>query len=142
MTRMPLHLMQHPDELVVARLGQGERPSWDVFGGVFSSITRTEHETSIMCDAHLVPPDVTQEGPYVPFEVAGPLDFELVGVMHELLTPLVPERISMLAMSTYDTDWVLVPTKRSDDAAHAWRRASFVVTPTSLSSWQPPKEDA
>ena len=77
-----------------------------------------------------------------PIEVAGPLDFELVGVMHELLTPLVPERISMLAMSTYDTDWVLVPTERSDDAANAWRRAGFVVTPTSLSSWQPPKEDA
>ena len=48
----------------------------------------------------------------------------------------------MLAMSTYDTDWVLVPTERSDDAANAWRRAGFVVTPTSLSSWQPPKEDA
>ena len=140
---MPLHLMQHPDELVVARLGPGERPSWDVFGGVFSSITRTEHETSIMCDAHLVPADVTHEGPYVPFEVAGPLDFELVGVMHELLTPVVAARISILAMSTYDTDWVLVPHERTQDAAEAWRKVGFIVTPTSLTDWSPaPTEDA
>lgn len=142
MSELRLHLMQHPDELVIARLGPGEQPSWDVFGGVFSSITRTEHETSVMCDAHLVPPEVTQQGPYVPFEVAGPLDFELVGVMHELLDPLVPERISMLAMSTYDTDWVLVPVDRADDAAACWRRVGFVVTPTSLSSWKPPKEQS
>lgn len=142
MSALRLHLMQHPDELVIARLGPGEQPTWDVFGGVFSSVTRTEHETSIMCDAHLVPPEVTQQGPYVPFEVAGPLDFALVGVMHDLLGPIVAERISMLAMSTFDTDWVLVPTAAADAAASAWRRAGFVVTPTSLSSWQPPKEDA
>lgn len=142
MSRMPLHLMQHPDELVVARLAPGEEPSWDVGGGVFCSVTRTTHETSIICDAHLVPDDVRSEGPYVPFEVAGPLDFELVGVMHEILSPVVASRISVLSMSTFDTDWALVPVDRADEAAGAWRKAGFIVTPTSLSAWQPPTEDA
>ena len=141
MSRMPLHLMRHPDRLVVARLAAGEEPKWDVFGGAFSSITRTADETSIMCDAHLVPADVRQEGPYIPFEVAGPLDFELVGVMHDLLTPVVAGRISILAMSTYDTDWVLVPEARADDAATLWRKHGFVVTPTSLSGWRPDPQE-
>ena len=38
----------------------------------------------------------------------------------------------MLAFSTYDTDWVLVPVADAAAAAAAWRRAGLVITPTSL----------
>ena len=65
--------------------------------------------------------------------MAGPLDFSAVGVFAEILAPLVDAGISVLGLSTFDTDWVLVPVGRTADASQAWRRAGFVITPTSLS---------
>ncbi|GAA3616759.1 ACT domain-containing protein [Marihabitans asiaticum] len=138
---MPLHLMQHPEQLAIARLAAGEDPTWPLASARFCSITRTPDETSVLCDAHLVPSGTRQEGPYVAFEVAGPLDFEMVGVMHELLGPTTQRRIPLLTMSTYDTDWILVPAERATDAATAWRKAGLVVTASSLSSWTPPPKE-
>lgn len=137
MSRLPLHLMQHPGVVAIARLEPGESPSWDLGAAAFSSITRTSHETSVICDAELVPADARQEGPFTTFEVAGPLAFELVGVMADILEPLADSRISVLSATTFDTDWIFVPTQHADEAAELWRRHGFVVTPTSLQGWSP-----
>lgn len=142
MSRLPLHLMQHPGQVAVARLAPGERPGWDLDEAAFASVTRTSHETSVICDAELVPAEVQQEGPFTTFEVAGPLAFEIVGVMSDILDPLVGAGISVLASSTFDTDWVFVPGERAREATDVWRRHGFVVTPTSLSDWSPTKEPA
>ena len=132
MSAMPLHLMTHPESLVVARLDGGAEPAWDWTPGPFSSLTRTPQETSVVCLAELVPEGVLIEGPFRGVEVAGPLAFEAVGVMAEILAPLVSAGISVLAMSTFDTDWVLVPEPHIATATESWRRAGLIVTPTVL----------
>lgn len=132
MSAMPLHLMTHPEPLVVARLDGGAEPSWDWTPGPFASLTRTPNETSVVCLAELVPGGVVTEGPFRGVEVAGPLAFEAVGVMAEILAPLVTAGISVLAMSTFDTDWVLVPEQHIATASEAWRKAGLIVTPTVL----------
>lgn len=142
MKALPLHLMRHPHEVSIVRLPAGAEISWDLAPSAFSSVTRTSHETSVICESRLVPAEARREGPYVPFEVAGPLDFALVGIMAGILAPVVAARISILTMSTFDTDWVLVPVTDADAAAEAWRRHGFVVTPTSLSDWHPAKDDS
>lgn len=142
MKKLPLHLMRHPYEVSILRLPAGAEIDWDLSRSAFSSVTRTTHETSVICESRLVPPQARHEGPYVPFEVAGPLDFELVGTMAGLLEPIVAARIGVLTMSTFDTDWVLVPAADADPAAVAWRRHGFVVTPTSLSDWNPEEDRA
>jgi len=129
---MPLHLMTHPESLVVARLEAGADPSWDWTPGPFASLTRTPHETSVVCLADLVPDGTLVEGPFRGVEVAGPLAFEAVGVMAEILAPLVQAGISVLAMSTFDTDWVLVPEAHTATASEVWRKAGLIVTPTVL----------
>ena len=129
---MPRHLMEHPEDVAVVRLGPGEQPDFDWTAGPFASLTRTGDETSVVTRATVVPSGVRTEGPFKAVEVAGPLDFSAVGVFVEILAPLAQADISVLAMSTFDTDWVLVPSERSRDAADAWRRAGFVVTPTTL----------
>ncbi|KGN38965.1 ACT domain-containing protein [Knoellia subterranea] len=131
---MPLHLMTHPEPLAIARLDAGDEPSWEWTRGPFASLTRTEHETSIVGLAELVPAGVTTEGPFLGVEVAGPLAFEAVGVMAEILSPLVSAGISVLAMSTFDTDWILVPAGEITTASEAWRKAGLIVTSTTLSS--------
>ncbi|PRY63798.1 hypothetical protein BCF74_101201 [Knoellia remsis] len=132
MSSMPLHLMKHPEPLVVARLDPGAEPDWDWQQGPFASLSRTPHETSVVCLAQDVPDGVTVEGPFIGVEVAGPLAFDAVGVMAEILNPLVAVNISVLAFATYDTDWVLVPEGDAAVAVEVWRRAGLIVTPTVL----------
>ena len=132
MTAMPRHLMEHPEDLSIVRLPGGQQPDFDWAAGPFASLTRTPDETSVVCLSSAVPAGVRAEGPFRVVEVAGPLSFGSVGVLAEIVDPLVTADISVLAFSTYDTDWVLVPAAQAVDAAHAWRRAGLVITPTSL----------
>lgn len=129
---MPLHLMTHPESLVIARLDPGEEPTWDWTQGPFASLSRSPLETSVVSLAGAVPAGVLTEGPFRAVEVAGPLAFDAVGVMAEILTPLVPAGISVLALSTYDTDWILVPVDDIETACDIWRKAGLIVTTTVL----------
>ncbi len=132
MSRMPLHLMEHPEQLSIVRLPGGELPGFDWTPGPFASLTRTPDETSVVCLTANVPKGARSEGPFALVEVAGPLSFAAVGVFAEVLEPLSAADISVLGFSTFDTDWVLVPVDAARDAADAWRKAGLVITPTSL----------
>lgn len=136
MTRMPLHLMEHPEDVSILRLPGGQEPGFDWTGPPFASLTRTPDETSVVCRTDVLPTGlrgVRTEGPFRVVEVAGPLEFGAVGVFHGIIGPLADVGIPILGFSTFDTDWILIPVGRIRDAGEAWRRAGFVLTPTSLS---------
>ena len=121
-------LLQHPDALAVVRLGPGsDVPSWATASTLFS-VTATKTETSIVCHASTVPTKARREGPFVAFEVAGPLDFAETGVLSGLLAPLADAGISVFTLSTYDTDWILVKADAADAAAEAWTAAGHTLT--------------
>ncbi len=132
MSRTPLHLMTHPEDVSVIRLGPHEDPSWDWTAAPVGSLTRTADETSIVCLADRVPAGQTQHGPFRAVEIAGPLEWGMIGVLAEILDPLVKAQISILTLSTYDTDWILVPAGDIDTATQVWRRAGLIVTPSTL----------
>jgi hypothetical protein len=97
-----------PGMLTVCRLGaQDPIPEW-VAGDGFLSITRTAAELSIVCDEELPPAGLTREDGWRALGVAGPLDFSLVGILAELSGILAAAGISLFAISTYDTDYLLV----------------------------------
>jgi hypothetical protein len=114
--------------MVVAGLPAGaEVPAWAESASLFS-ISATATETTIVCAGRSVPKKVKHEGPFTAFAVQGPLDFALTGVLHALLGPLADAEISVFTISTYSTDWILVPTGKADAAADAWRRRGHTVT--------------
>lgn len=122
-------LRQYDEELVVVRLGPGaDLPEWAVSGTLFS-VTATAAETSLVCGRAGVPRKARQEGPFTAFEVEGPLDLTLTGVLSGLLTPLADGEIPVFTVSTYDTDWILVPTDLAGRAAEEWRRSGHRVRP-------------
>ncbi len=82
-------------------------PTWFV-GGTLSSITCSADETSIVCAASIVPPDITVESGWRAIKVVGPLDFGLTGILCSIAQPLADAGVSIFALSTYDTDYVLV----------------------------------
>lgn len=128
-------LIVHPGRLAVCRLPVGAAvPDWvSATDGPIASLTRTAAETSIVCAADDVPEHITHEGPFTALAVAGPLDFALTGVLSELLTPLAEAGMSVFTISTFDTDWILVPADRTGAAIEALRRRGHIVTegPTS-----------
>jgi len=121
-------LSRYPETLAVVRLGPGaEVPSWAESSSLFS-ITVTATETSIVCAARSVPKKSVHQRPFTAFEVEGPLDFALTGVLSQLLAPLADAEISVFTLSTFDTDWILVPGDKADAAAEEWRRSGHEVT--------------
>ena len=97
------------DELyAIVRLEpDADLPVW-LRGGHFWSATRTDSELSLVCRAEDVPRDASAERGFVAFEVAGPLDFSLTGVLSSLVTPLADEEIPLFVMSTFESDYLLV----------------------------------
>ena len=122
-----MKLSQFPETLAVVRLPAGaEIPIWAEASSIFS-ITATATETSLVCAGRSVPTKTRHQKPFTAFEVEGPLDFGMVGVLHELLTPLKEEEISVFVLSTFDTDWLLVHKNDAEKAAEAWRRSGHTV---------------
>ena len=96
------------DELAVARLGATDPiPAWAAQGN-FSSVTRTAEELSVVCAAEAIPANVQAERGWRCLRVAGRLDFSQTGVLASIAGPLAAAKVSIFAVSTYDTDYVLV----------------------------------
>jgi hypothetical protein len=72
-----------------------------------------------VCRQALVPRDVRAERDWRCFEVAGPLDFALTGVVASLSATIADARISIFVVSTFDTDYLLVKAKDAQAAAQA-----------------------
>lgn len=93
---------------------QASIPNWlSIKTNPFFSITKTEEELSIVCDQSIVPEQIENTGMLLvkgwrAFKVEGPLDFSLTGILSTLLQPLAKQKISIFALSTYDTDYILV----------------------------------
>lgn len=122
-----MRLERYPETLAVVRLGPGAVvPAWAESSSIFS-VTATATETSIVCAARSVPTKSVHQRPFTAFAVQGPLDFALTGVLVDLLTPLAQAEISVFTLSTYDTDWILVPAGDADRAAEAWRTSGHEV---------------
>jgi hypothetical protein len=102
---LPLILLSNT--FAVCRLpADAPLPEWVV--GAFVSVTRTVSELSVVCREDAVPAGVQREGGWWCLRVAGTLDFGLVGVLASLLVPLADAGVSVLCVSTFDTDYLLV----------------------------------
>ena len=122
-----LQLRVVPGRFAVCRLtADAPIPEW-VDGASFVSITRTGDELSIVCPEDRVSAGTQCERGFAASRVAGTLATELVGVMVSLAAPLADAEIPILAIGTYDTDYVLVRHSDLDNALEALREAGHHV---------------
>ena len=127
MSDPPLTLEVLPGLLAVCRLGPAQPvPEW-VLRLPFWSMTRTEDEISIVLPEALASPGWRQETGFRALKVRGPLDFGLIGVMARLTVALATAHVSLIAISTFDTDYVLVKADRLDDTLVALTAAGHRV---------------
>jgi len=121
-------LMLLAGKLMICRLGQDASVPYWAGQGVFRSITRTADELSIVCAEADVPADVTAERGWRAFKVEGPLDLSLTGILASLAGPLAEARINLFAISTYDTDYLLVKEGMVRKAAEVLVRSGHRVS--------------
>lgn len=127
---LSLTLLVLPGELAVVRLPPDAHvPPWAFTAapGALWSMTRTDEEVSLVRAAEAVPSDARAERGWRSLRIAGTIDFGLTGVLASVLAPLGEAGISIFAVSTYDTDYILVREHALEAAIDALRAAGHEV---------------
>ena len=102
-------------------------PVWALETTGFVAITRTGDELSIICGEQEVPDGVVRHGRWHALKVHGPLPFDAIGVLATLARALADSQVSLLAVSTHDTDYLFVRAGELGPAVRALRRHGHIV---------------
>ncbi len=91
-------------------------------------IGNTDSELSLVCETDRVPSNtLAREDGWRAMRVAGTLDFALTGILSGIAAALAGAKVGIFAVSTYDTDYILVKEERLDRAVEALRGAGYAV---------------
>jgi hypothetical protein len=127
--RHQLKFRQLPGTYAIVRLApDAEVPDWATKGD-FTSISRTTDELSIVCPTENLPPDVHSPHRWICLKLEGPFPFELTGVLLSFIEPLSRNGVPIFAISTYDTDYVLVQEESATSALDLLMAAEHQLLP-------------
>ena len=93
-------------------------PSWALEGGFFG-VVRTREELSIVCLEDRAPDGAVAERGFVALKLEGPFPFSMTGVLASFLQPLAEAQVAIFAISTFDTDYVLIKRENLEQAVVA-----------------------
>jgi hypothetical protein len=118
-----LNFRQLPGHYAIVRLPPDATvPEWATNGDL-TSITRTGAELSIVCAANNLPPDMHSDLHWICLKLEGPFPFSQTGVLLSFIEPLSNNRVPIFAISTYDTDYVLISQEHIARAVDLLREA-------------------
>lgn len=122
-----LTITVHPARYAICRFEAGASvPAWAV-GAEFLSVTRTAQELSVVCEDARVPDGAHAERERRLLQIEGTLAFTLIGVLASVAAPLATAEISIFAVSTYDTDYLLISEKDLRRATETLEAAGHTV---------------
>ncbi len=110
-----------PERLAICRLPPEEALPERPPHARFWSVTHTEEELSIVLPEEYAPAGSRAETGWRGLKVQGPLDFDLTGILASLAAPLAEASVSIFAISTYNTDYILVKENDLEKAKQALR---------------------
>jgi hypothetical protein len=135
--RRQLKFRRLPGRYSIVRLApDAPVPDWATKGD-FTSITRTADEVSIVCPAAHLPPEVSSPQRWICLKLEGPFPFSQTGVLLSFVEPLSRNAVPIFAISTYDTDYVLIPEEFAGMGISALQQAGHELWPRDES--QPPR---
>ena len=122
-----LELSLLPERFAISRLAaDAPIPAWATQGPFFS-VTRTSDELSIVTEFSRVPVGIQSQPGWRVLKVHGPFVLSEIGVLAALATPLAEAKISLFAVSTFDTDYLLVASETLSAGIAALERAGHIV---------------
>ena len=98
-----------------------------VLGGSFFWVGKTDEELSIVCDSSIELAGGKKSTDWACFKVLGPMDLSVTGVLAGISVALAADRISIFAISTFDTDYILVQSTQLEKAKNALTKSGFMV---------------
>ncbi|MDA7832756.1 ACT domain-containing protein [Pseudomonadales bacterium] len=113
------------EKYVVHRLAAGCAVPEEVFAGDFFSVTATAEELSIVCSEKIAIKSDSTEPDWRCIKVVGPLEFSMTGVLARLSQALADANVSIFAISTFDTDYLLVKSDKLGEAIEALVGSSY-----------------
>lgn len=122
-----LELTLLPQQFAIARLAVDTPiPEWATKGAFFS-VSSTEDELSVVTEAVNVPADVKFQAGWRILKVQGPFVLSEIGVLASLASPIAEAGVSLFAISTFDTDYLLISADQLEKASSALERAGHKV---------------
>ena len=106
------------DEFQICRLPAGSRIPSEIWNASFCTVSKTVDEISIVVPTAQTVIDAQTETGWRAIKILGPLDFNLNGVLASVAAPLAKAGISVLAISTYETDYLFVKNVNLKMALH------------------------
>ena len=92
----------------------------------FCFVGRTDTELSLVCPTEDAPDEtLAREDGWCGFRITGQLDFSLIGILADIASTLAKAGVSIFAVSTYDTDYVLIKREKLDAATAALKNAGY-----------------
>ena len=117
-----LQLSTLPENYAIVGLSRDvQLPAWATQGSFFS-VTRTNDELSIIVEESRVPAGLQFQGGWRVIKVHGPFMLSEVGVLASLVGPLAAARVSVLTITTFDTDYLLVAAEDLGQTVSALER--------------------
>ena len=124
---MAVSLQRVPGEYAVHRLSPDADIPAQAWQAPFVSVSRSRDELSIVTGNGVDIASESKVGPWLAYRVPGAIDFSATGIMAALTAPLAEAGIGILAISTYDTDYLLVDADEGEAAEIAWSAAGIEV---------------
>jgi len=122
---MKLKLSIIEDHFTIHRFPPNHEIPKQIYENQFCSISKTEDELSIVCSFSALPGSNISETGWSCIKVLGPLDFSLTGILADISAVLAKAAVSIFAISTFDTDYVLVKSEKLQAAKEALQKAGY-----------------
>ena len=91
-------------------------------------IGKTDEEKSLVCPVSEVPANaIKRDDGWRAFRIQGVLDFSLIGILAKIASVLADNGISIFAVSTYNTDYVMVKKENFQDALEVLAAAGYEI---------------
>ena len=114
-------------EFTIHRLPANSKVPGSVYESDFFTISKTNDEISIVCPSNITLQSEKSEPGWSCLKVLGPLDFSLTGILAKIASVLANSDISIFAISTYNTDYILVDSKKVDIAKNSLIASGYLI---------------
>lgn len=121
--KIQLHVLE--EKFAVSKLPQFSELPHIFTRGENCFVARTDDELSIICPEFMAPTNVQQEAGWRCIQVVGEMPLKEVGVLASLASPLAKAGIPILAVSTFNTDYLFVMEENLIPAVQAIQKAGY-----------------